>query len=351
MRGADNKAHMGIFAGEEGVMTGEELTYDYNFDNFGSSAQKCHCGASSCRGFLSKRLNAAEQKQRDKEEIERQRKAAEEAMRNAEAVIQAKKEKNEKGPAWTGWADLNDRAVIEQLKKEKEARDEAAKNSDRARRMALRRGEEVPPLPTPQAPEPAPKPATESKKPARYDSRRNTSGSTVKTPKSTIRRVPSSVASVRPGVRDSEDCSTTPAKRPGHNRTLSAISATRRRPTSSSSATTALLERAISADSNEEELPTPIGKGALDNGNFTTAGAVTDVYDGRETEKTETITTSSSKTTKSKKRKLGNMLKDVAGAVGIGRGNKRAVEVAEASSSNRTPGKLKQSTLSFSKMI
>jgi histone-lysine N-methyltransferase ASH1L len=272
-------------------------------------------------------------------------------MRNAEAVIQAKKEKNEKGPAWTGWADLNDRAVIEQLKREKEARDEAAKNSDRARRMALRRGEEVPPPPTPKAPEPAPKPTTESKKPARYDSRRNTSGSTVKTQKSTIRRVPSSVASVRPGARDNEDLSTTPAKRPGQNRTLSAVSATRRRPTSSGSATTALLERAISADFNEDEFPTPIGNRVLERGDFTTAGAVADVYDGPETEKTETIATSSSKTTtKSKKRKLGNMLKDVAGAVGIGRGNKRA-EAVEASSSNRTPGKLKQSTLSFSKMI
>jgi histone-lysine N-methyltransferase ASH1L len=360
MRGADNKAHMGIFAGEEGVMTGEELTYDYNFDNFGSSAQKCHCGATSCRGFLSKRLNAAEQKQRDKEEIERQRKAAEEAMKNAEAVIQAKKEKNEKGSAWTGWADLKDPAVLEQLKKEKEARDEAAKNSDRARRMALRRGEVVPPPPTPKAPEPAPKPITESKKPARYDSRRHTSGSTVKTQKSTIRRVPSSVASVRAGARNSEDCSTTPAKRPGHNRTLSAVSAngsrttenitaTRHRPTSSSSATTALLERAISADSNEDELPTPVGKSALTNGDFATAGAVADVYDGPEPE-TETIAAPSSKTTKSKKRKLGNMLKDAAGAVGIGRGNKRSAEAAEASSNNRTPGKLKQSTLSFSRL-
>ena len=53
---------MAVFAGENGIMTGEELTYDYNFDNFGTTKQPCYCGASNCRGTLSKRLNAAEQK-------------------------------------------------------------------------------------------------------------------------------------------------------------------------------------------------------------------------------------------------------------------------------------------------
>lgn len=321
MRGADDKAHMGIFAGDEGVMTGEELTYDYNFDNFGSSKQKCHCGAATCRGFLSKRLNAVEQRQKDKEELERQRKAAEEAMKNAEAAVQAKKEKSEKGPGWTGWLDLNKREVREQLKKEKEAKEAEAKNSDRARRMALRRGEEVPPLPTPKAAEPAPK-TTEVKKPAR---RRHTSGETVKTQKSTIRKVPSaeSSLSVQAGA---ERLSTTPKTN---------------RPTSSRSATTTLLERALSVHSDEDNET---------NGDIATAGALRDVFDGPDAE-TDTIVTSSSKATKVKKRKLGNMLKDAASAVGIGRGNKRA-EAAEASSSNnRTPGKLRQSTLSFSKLI
>lgn len=88
----------------------------------------------------------------------------------------------------------------------------------------------------------------------------------------------------------------------------------------------------------------------LSNDNVATAGALRDVFDGPDAE-TDTIVTSSSKATKVKKRKLGNMLKDAASAVGIGRGNKRA-EAAEASSSNnRTPGKLRQSTLSFSKLI
>ena len=331
MRGADDKAHMGIFAGDEGVMTGEELTYDYNFDNFGSSKQECHCGAPTCRGFLSKRLNAVEQRQKDKEELERQRKAAEEAMKNAEAAVKAKKEKSAKGPGWTGWIDVTNREVREQLKKEKEEREAQAKSSDRARRMAARNGEEVPPAPTSKAAEPTTKTTSEVKKPAR---RRHTSGETVKTQKSTIRKVPSaeSSLSVQAGA---ERPSTTPKAK---------------RPTSSRSATTTLLERALSVHSNDDDDSTPAGKNTLTNGDIATAGAPRDVYDGPEVE-LDTIVTSSSKATKVKKRKLGNMLKDAASAVGIGRGKKRA-EAAEASSSyNRTPGKLRQSTLSFSKLI
>lgn len=257
-------------------------------------------------------------------------------MKNAEAAVQAKKEKSEKGPGWTGWLDLNKREVREQLKKEKEAREAEAKSSDRARRMAARRGEVVPPPPTPKAPEPAATaPKSTAKKPARYDSRRNTSGSTVKTQKSTIRKVPSSESSLSVQV-GAQGSSTKPKAK---------------RPTSSGSATTALLERALSADSNEDQTSILVGNGAITNGDFATAGAAADVFDGPEPE-TITIAASSSKTTKSKKRKLGNMIKDVAGAVGISRGSKRSAETAEASSSsNRTPGKLKQSTLSFSKLM
>jgi histone-lysine N-methyltransferase ASH1L len=331
MRGADDKAHMGIFAGDEGVMTGEELTYDYNFDNFGSSKQQCHCGAPTCRGFLSKRLNAVEQRQKDKEELERQRKAAEEAMKHAEAAVKAKKEKSEKGPGWTGWLDLNSREVREKLKKEKEAREAEAKNSERARRMAARNGEPVPPAPTPKAAEPATKTTSEVKKPAR---RRHTSGETVKTQKSTIRKVPSAESSLSVQAGAERPTTTPKAKRP----------------TSSRSATATLLERALSVHSNEDDDSTPTGKGALTNGDITAAGALKDVFDGPDPD-TDTIVTSSSKATKVKKRKLGNMIKGAASAVGIGRGNKRAEAVEASSSNNRTPGKLRQSTLSFSKLI
>ncbi|ORY19837.1 hypothetical protein BCR34DRAFT_595283 [Clohesyomyces aquaticus] len=44
---------MALFAGSRGIMTGEELTYDYNFDPFSSkNIQICKCGTESCRGVL-----------------------------------------------------------------------------------------------------------------------------------------------------------------------------------------------------------------------------------------------------------------------------------------------------------
>ncbi|KAL1998203.1 hypothetical protein VTN02DRAFT_6658 [Thermoascus thermophilus] len=47
------KPRMALFAGDRGIMTGEELTYDYNFDPFSQkNVQECRCGAPTCRGVL-----------------------------------------------------------------------------------------------------------------------------------------------------------------------------------------------------------------------------------------------------------------------------------------------------------
>ncbi len=47
------KPRMALFAGENGIMTGEELTYDYNFNPYSvKNVQECRCGAPSCRGIL-----------------------------------------------------------------------------------------------------------------------------------------------------------------------------------------------------------------------------------------------------------------------------------------------------------
>ena len=49
----DGKPLMALFAGENGIMTGEELTYDYNFDPYSQkNVQECRCGAKNCRGYL-----------------------------------------------------------------------------------------------------------------------------------------------------------------------------------------------------------------------------------------------------------------------------------------------------------
>ncbi|KAI5209354.1 hypothetical protein AUEXF2481DRAFT_616729 [Aureobasidium subglaciale EXF-2481] len=47
---------MALFAGERGILTGEELTYDYNFDPYSvKNVQECRCGATNCRGVLGPR--------------------------------------------------------------------------------------------------------------------------------------------------------------------------------------------------------------------------------------------------------------------------------------------------------
>ncbi|KAG5982074.1 hypothetical protein E4U55_002309 [Claviceps digitariae] len=46
---------MALFAGDRPIMTGEELTYDYNFDPFSKNVQKCLCGEVNCRGVLGPR--------------------------------------------------------------------------------------------------------------------------------------------------------------------------------------------------------------------------------------------------------------------------------------------------------
>ncbi len=44
---------MALFAGDAPIMTGDELTYDYNFDPFSAkNVQECRCGSENCRGVL-----------------------------------------------------------------------------------------------------------------------------------------------------------------------------------------------------------------------------------------------------------------------------------------------------------
>lgn len=49
---------MALFAGDKPIMTGEELTYDYNFDPFSAkNVQKCLCGSENCRGVLGPKVS------------------------------------------------------------------------------------------------------------------------------------------------------------------------------------------------------------------------------------------------------------------------------------------------------
>lgn len=62
----DKKPRMALFALRP-IMTGEELTYDYNFEPTGEP-QPCHCGAGNCRGVIGPRTTKVQDKQRVKEQ-------------------------------------------------------------------------------------------------------------------------------------------------------------------------------------------------------------------------------------------------------------------------------------------
>ncbi|KAK4946355.1 hypothetical protein LTR10_014553 [Elasticomyces elasticus] len=77
----NGKPRMALFAGDRGVMTGEELTYDYNFDPYSQkNVQACRCGADNCRGILGPRSKE-----------ERKQKSAEEAVKKSGKLAGAKR--------------------------------------------------------------------------------------------------------------------------------------------------------------------------------------------------------------------------------------------------------------------
>ena len=63
------KPRMALFAGDKGVMTGDELTYDYNFDPFSQkNVQSCRCGSARCRGVLGPKPKDDRKPRAEKEE-------------------------------------------------------------------------------------------------------------------------------------------------------------------------------------------------------------------------------------------------------------------------------------------
>lgn len=53
----NGRLRVGFFALKQ-ISSGEELTFDYQFQRFGESAQKCYCGSMNCRGFLGAKQTA-----------------------------------------------------------------------------------------------------------------------------------------------------------------------------------------------------------------------------------------------------------------------------------------------------
>ncbi|RDW77379.1 hypothetical protein BP6252_05432 [Coleophoma cylindrospora] len=91
------KPRMALFAGDKPIMTGEELTYDYNFDPFSAkNVQECRCGSANCRGFLGPRPK--DQKPLKEHAIEKAVKAGVKAGKRKLKEILAGDDESKKSP-------------------------------------------------------------------------------------------------------------------------------------------------------------------------------------------------------------------------------------------------------------
>ncbi|CAD5206739.1 unnamed protein product [Bursaphelenchus okinawaensis] len=55
----NRRTRIGFFSIKE-ITAGQEIVFDYNFERFGKTAQKCYCGAHNCRGYISGKQDAAD---------------------------------------------------------------------------------------------------------------------------------------------------------------------------------------------------------------------------------------------------------------------------------------------------
>lgn len=120
------KPRMALFASDQGIMTGEELTYDYNFDPYSQkNVQICRCGADNCRGFLGPRPKDLPKKEKESALAGAKRKIAEALEDGKDAIAGVKKRKvEEKKKLPKGWVYLPPEEKPKSKKEKKKSEDE-----------------------------------------------------------------------------------------------------------------------------------------------------------------------------------------------------------------------------------
>ncbi|CAI2355697.1 unnamed protein product [Caenorhabditis sp. 36 PRJEB53466] len=61
-----NMLRIGFFALRD-IVTDEEITFDYQFENYGKDAQKCYCGASVCKGIIGRSPKTLSEEEEEEE--------------------------------------------------------------------------------------------------------------------------------------------------------------------------------------------------------------------------------------------------------------------------------------------
>ncbi|TLD25730.1 SET domain-containing protein [Venturia nashicola] len=84
----NGEPRMGLFAGEDGIFTGEELTYDYNFEVYSEdNVQVCLCGSENCRGILGPKTLQQKKKSRASKTMDTVKAAVQGVKRKAKEMI------------------------------------------------------------------------------------------------------------------------------------------------------------------------------------------------------------------------------------------------------------------------
>lgn len=131
------KPRMALFAGDRGIMTGEELTYDYNFDPYSQkNIQVCRCGSDNCRGVLGPRPKDLP-KEKESKLAGAKRKIAEVLEESTNLLNKKRKTEDDKGrkPLPKGWAYIEPQQKVKKVRTISEEQDDDGEVKDQPSKL------------------------------------------------------------------------------------------------------------------------------------------------------------------------------------------------------------------------
>ena len=128
---------MALFAGDRGIMTGEELTYDYNFDPYSQkNIQVCRCGSDNCRGVLGPRPKDLP-KEKESKLVGAKRKIADVLEESTNLLNKKRKTEDDKGRKALpkGWAYIEPQQKVKKVRTISEEQDDDGEVKDQPSKL------------------------------------------------------------------------------------------------------------------------------------------------------------------------------------------------------------------------